>query len=188
MPVIRSRYARLMPILGLVLFAVTLSTTLLYFRDFFERLGEWGYAGALLIMALNNATIVFPGIGHAFLIASAQTLDPWVLGLVGGIGAGLGEITGYILGRSGRGAISEHRLYKRAQDMMRWTGPTLFVFAATPLPFDVAGVIAGTMRYPLLRFLFWTGLGKIVQTTLIAVGSYYAIGWLYRLFGFGVTE
>ncbi len=59
----------------------------------------------------------------------------------------------------------------------------MFVFAATPLPFDVAGVLAGTMRFPVWRFLLWAGLGKIVNTVGIAVASRYAIDWLQRLVG-----
>jgi membrane protein YqaA with SNARE-associated domain len=181
-------YRRLVPIVGIILFALTLSLLLLYFRECFERIGQWGYLGTLVIMAVNNATIVFPALGHAFLIASAQVLNPWLLGLFGGIGATIGELTAYVLGRSGHGMVADSAFYERARRMMKWTGAMLFVFAATPLPFDVAGVLAGAMRYPLWRFLLWSGLGKIVQTTSIAVGSYYAIGWLYRVFGFGMTD
>ena len=185
-PAASQRRTRWMQALGIVLFAVTLSLLLFVFRDFFESIGEWGYFGTLLVMLVNNATIIFPALGHAFLIALAgsQTLDPWLLGIAGGVGGALGELTGYVLGRTGHEAMASSRLYERAHRLMKWTGPTLFVFAATPLPFDLAGVLAGSMRYPVWRFMLWCSLGKIIQMCTITVASYYAIDWLYRFFGF----
>ncbi|MEX2598300.1 MAG: VTT domain-containing protein [Dehalococcoidia bacterium] len=184
----RVRHGPWLTAAGIFLFAGMLSLFLFVFRDFFDQLGQWGYPGTLLIMALNNATIVFPTLGHAFLIASAQVLNPWMLGIFGGVGAAIGELTGYALGRSGHGMVANKGPYLRLRRWMRWTGPVLFLFAATPLPFDLAGVLAGTMRYSVWRFLLWTMLGKIVQTTAIAVGSYYAIAFFYRWLGFGITD
>ena len=61
-------------------------------------------------------------------------------------------------------------------------GPTLLLFAATPLPVDIAGLVAGAVHYPVSRFLVWIGVGKIISTTAIALAGYYAIGWIQRIF------
>ncbi len=166
-----------------LVFALALSVVLLHFRKGLEGLGDLGYLGVAIIMLVNNATILLPAVGQAVLVASAQVLNPWLLGVAGGIGGAFGELTGYVLGRSGHGAIAESRLYHRVQQYMRWTGPVLFVFALTPLPFDVVGILAGTMRYPIWRFLFWTAIGKVLQMVILAVASYYAFGWVFRVFG-----
>ena len=182
----KRRYARYLPVLGMLAFSVLVAVLLLVVREPLEGLGDWGYAGAFLIMLINNATIILPAAGHALLVAAAQTLDPVLLGTVGGVGAALGELSGYVLGRTGRQVVAETGIYRRLRRYSgRMFGPALFVFAATPLPFDVAGIVAGTMRYSIWRFLAWAGLGKIVNTVGIVVAGHYTIGWLQRVVGAG---
>lgn len=163
-----------------------MTTVLLVFEDPLEPLGAWGYPGIFLVMLINNLTIFLPAVGHAFLLAAAQHLNPWLLGIIGGAGATLGELSGYIVGHHGGRMLIGRRLYDhyRSRRGVRgnFLGPTLMLFAATPLPMDIAGIIAGAVHYPVLRFLVWVGIGKIINTTLIALASYYAIDWIKRLF------
>ena len=181
---LKRRYARYLPVSGMLAFSVLIAVLLVRFGESVERLGDWGYAGAFLIMLINNATIILPAVGHALLVAAAQSLDPVLLGVIGGLGGTLGELTGYVLGMTGRRVVSGESLDRRLRRIPRKLfGPALFVFAATPLPFDVAGILAGTMRFPVWRFLLWAGLGKIVNTVGIVVAGYYAIDWLQRLVG-----
>lgn len=176
---------RYFPILAMLVVTVTFSVVLLVFREPLDRLGDFGYAGAFLIMVVSNATIVLPALGHAFVVATAQTLNPLWLGLVAGLGATLGELTGYVLGRTGHTAAGHYRVVRRLQGYSnrRFFGPVLFVFAASPLPMDVAGIVAGTSRYSVWRFVVWVGAGKILNTVLIATASYYTIDMLQMLFG-----
>ena len=182
---LNGRHARYLPVLGVLAFSVLVAALLVLFGESVERLGDWGYAGAFLIMLINNATIILPAVGHALLVAAAQALgDPVLVGVVGGLGGTLGELTGYVLGMTGRRVVSRESLDRRLGRIPRKLfGLALFVFAATPLPFDVAGILAGTMRYSVWHFLLWVGLGKIVNTVGIVVAGYYAIGWLQRLVG-----
>jgi membrane protein YqaA with SNARE-associated domain len=176
----------LLPLAGALALTVGISVGLVVYREPLGHLGNWGYPGAFLIMLVNNATVFLPALGHAFLAAAAQSLNPLLLGTVGGVGAALGELTGYALGRSGHRVLARTPLVRRLLRLRRrGLGPALFIFALTPLPFDVAGVIAGSMRYPIWRFLGWVCAGKILNTIAIAVASYYAIGWLSRLFRAG---
>ena len=57
----------------------------------------------------------------------------------------------------------------------------LFLFAATPLPFDVVGILAGTVRFPVWWFLLWVGAGKILNTIAIAMAARSTIAWLERI-------
>ena len=163
--------------------SIGVSVLLLAFPEPIDRLGGLGYAGAFLVMAVNNATILLPSLGHAFIVAAAQTLNPFLLGVAGGIGGGLGELTGYALGKAGYNVMGHYRAMQTIRRCSRGQhfGPVLFVFAATPLPMDVAGILAGASHYDIRRFMLWVGAGKVVNTILIAIASYYALGWLQRV-------
>jgi membrane protein DedA with SNARE-associated domain len=167
-----------------VLFSITVTAVLLYFRDSLGHMGDWGYLGVLLIQLVNNATIVFPAFGLAFIVALADTFNPFMMGLVGGVGAALGETTGYLVGMSGRHALEGGGLrYRRLNALaQRWGGATIFVFALTPLPFDLAGIWAGSVRYSFWTFLLLTGAGKVVQLTALGLAAFYSISWIERAF------
>ena len=180
----RSLRTRWLPFTAAVLFSIAVTAVLLYFRDTLGGMGDWGYLGVLLTQLVNNATIVFPAFGQAFIVALADTLNPFTMGLVGGAGAALGESTGYLVGMSGRhawagGGLRYGRLNALAQ---RWGGAAIFVFAATPLPFDVAGIWAGSVRYSFWKFLLLTGAGKVVQITALGLAAFYSISWMERVF------
>jgi membrane protein DedA with SNARE-associated domain len=79
--------------------------------------------------------------------------------------------------------VKENRFYLRFHGFtVRWGGPLLFLFALLPVPFDVAGIWAGTARYPLWRFLVYVGMGKVIKVTVVALVGYYSAGWLTSLF------
>ncbi len=182
----RSRASRYLPLLAMALFSVAVAVFLLLAQESLERLGDWGYAGAFAAMLVNNATIILPAVGQLIVAGLSASLNPVLLGVVGGVGGTIGELTGYVLGVTGRRIVSVENLDRRLRRIpKRLFGPTLFVFAVTPLPFDVAGIVAGTMRYPVGWFLLWVGAGKILNTIAIAVAARYTIAWLERVFSLG---
>ena len=182
----RSRAARYLPLLGMAVFSVLVATALLLAQDPLERFGDWGYAGAFVAMLVNNATIILPAAGQLIVAGLSASLNPVLLGVVGGVGGTIGELTGYALGVTGRRIVSAENRNRRLNRIpRRLFGPTLFLFAVTPLPFDVAGIVAGTMRFPVLWFLFWVGAGKVLNTIAIALAARYTIAWLQRVFGLG---
>ncbi len=169
----------------MLLFSLGLALLALELREPVSALGRWGYLGVFVVMIINSATIILPSVGYAVLAASTQALNPVLVGIVGGLGATIGETTSYFLGRTGRSAMAGTGLLQRLllRSEGRWVGPVLFVFAALPLPFDIASIYAGTIHYPLHRYLLWVCPGKVIKTIMLAVGSYYAIGWLERIMG-----
>ena len=182
----RSRAARYLPLLAMAVFSVLVAVALLLAQDLLEGLGDWGYAGAFVAMLVNNATIILPAAGQLIVAGLSASLNPVLLGVVGGIGGTIGELTGYALGVTGRRIVSAENLDRRLRRVpRRLFGPALFVFAVTPLPFDVAGIAAGTLRYPIWPFLLWVGAGKILNTIAIAVAARFTIAWLERVFGLG---
>ena len=79
-------------------------------------------------------------------------------------------MTGYAAGFGGRAVIEDQEVYARLEAwMQRRGGITILVLSVIPNPlFDLAGIAAGTLGYPLWRFLLIAWVGKTVKTTLVA--------------------
>ena len=168
---------------GALVISLAVVVLLIRYASFVDRLGDWGYVGVFLLQLINSATVVlFPVPGHAVIFAVSGTLNPLLIGLFGAAGAALGEITAYMAGRGGSSMVDESRWYKRLETTgERWRGWAIFVFAASPLPFDIAGVWAGAIRYPLGRFLLIVAAGKLILVTAIAIAGYYGVDVIENL-------
>lgn len=149
---------------------LALSASIYVFRDRFAELAAVGYPGIFLVSLLGNATIILPAPSLALVFAMGSALSPLGVGLAAGLGEALGELTGYAAGFGGRAAIEEGRTYRRLVAwMQRAGGPTIFVLSVIPNPiFDLAGLAAGTLRYPVWRFLLFCWLGKTIKTLVVA--------------------
>jgi len=150
-----------------------------------EELAGLGYFGAFVISLVANATIILPMPGLLILIALGAILNPVVVALVGAVGGALGEMSGYLAGLSGREVVAGNKMFTRAEAWMkRWGSLAVFAFALAPfLPLDVAGMVAGALRFPVWKFLVACFLGKAVLYIIwISVGAW---GWeaLLRFFG-----
>lgn len=139
-------------------------------RAYFERLGLYGYPAVLLISALGNAALFFPAPTFAVVLAAGGTLDPLMVGMIAGLGAALGEMTGFVIGKSGRCLVDQKPLYRRLEAFMRKSGPlAIFTLGLIPNPiFDLGGLIAGTLRMPAWHFLLAAWLGKSLRFWLMA--------------------
>ncbi len=168
---------------GALVVSIAVVVLLIRYASFVEALGDWGYFGVFLLQLINSATVVlFPVPGHAVIFAVSGTLNPFLIGVFGAAGAALGEITAYMAGRGGSSMVDGSRWYKRLETMgERWRGWAIFIFAATPLPFDIAGVWAGAIRYPLGRFLLIVAAGKLILVTAIAIAGYYGVDLIQDL-------
>jgi membrane protein YqaA with SNARE-associated domain len=63
--------------------------------------------------------------------------------------------------------------------MERRGGMLLFLVSIVPNPiFDVIGVAAGALRYPLWRFFVVVWAGKTIKFITFAYACSYSIGWL----------
>jgi membrane protein YqaA with SNARE-associated domain len=95
--------------------------------------------------------------------------SPYIVGLAGGIGAGIGEMTGYIVGRSGRDLLAKNKIYNRVEGWVkRWGWIAIFLMSIFPFLFDVVGIIAGAMRMPLWKFFLACWLGRTIVYVFVA--------------------
>jgi len=89
----------------------------------------------------------------------------------------LGEMTGYIAGYSGRSVAQRSRMYTRLEGWVVKRGfLAVFSFAFFPfLPLDLAGLVAGAMRFPVWKFLSACFLGKALLYILLLQSGVW--GW-----------
>ncbi len=133
---------------------------------------------AFLFATFGNTSvlIVFPYILIVYDIA--QYYPNWILlGIVSGLGAAVGEITSYIVGRligaSKKMKGSEmgekfHRIKMKFEEKPASIPITIFLFALTPLPDDAILVPMGMMKYPYWKSIPPCTLGKTILCTIIA--------------------
>lgn len=142
-----------------------------------DELSRYGYLGGFLISILLNATIILPA-GNFLVLAALATLvpSPTLLGLVGGFGAAIGEMTGYLAGYSGRAMVGNSPRWMRLEGWVnRWGGLAIFALSIVPFAFDIVGIIAGVLRLPLWKFFLTCWWGRTILYVVIAWGG--ALGW-----------
>ena len=176
------RRLRLVRVLTAVAIVVALGAAL-FFRDHLEDLGRYGYVAVFLVGLISNATLILPVPGLAVSSVLGGVFNPWIVGLVAGVGQALGELTGYMAGYSGQSWVDEHPRYRR---LVGWTQQygvfAIFLMALLPNPlFDVAGMAAGVLRLPVWKFLLSCAAGKVIKNILFAMAGSYGIGALFEL-------
>ena len=166
----------IVPLLTLLL-VVAITVIIFLNRDRVYEFGNLGYLGAFFISLVSNASIVLPTPSLLLLFALGAAFNPILVGVVGGVGGAIGELSGYVAGYSGRGIALNSKWFTRAEMWMkRWGTLTVFVFSLLPiLPFDAAGVAAGSLRFPIGKFLLACFLGK--SLLYIAMALFGAWGW-----------
>ncbi|MFW9909882.1 MAG: VTT domain-containing protein [Candidatus Thorarchaeota archaeon] len=149
-----------------------------------------GYPGAFLVSLIGNVTILipFPYIAVIFLLGGAKAglggpffFDPWLLGIIGGIGATIGEMTGYLLGRVGSGLVNRDQsggFLRFAQKYPRATPVVLWFLALTPFPDDVLVIPLGIAKYPWRKVLIPQLIGKTMFLSIIAWAGHLGLYWI----------
>ncbi len=173
------------PLLALLLVIVISVVLFVYGRNpqIVAELKGYGYLGAFLISLIGNGTVLLPGIVlpilsglGAVLYQAAGLISPVIVGLAGGAGAAIGEIVGYMAGYAGRGIVGNNKLYQRlVGGVRRWGTIAIFVFALVPLFFDLVGLAAGVLRFPLWKFVLICWLGRSLLYVVYVVLA--ALGW-----------
>ena len=92
-------------------------------------------------------------------------------------------MTGYLAGYGSKGVTRKSRYYLRVHRIVeRRGGLALFVLAVVPNPlFDIGGIAAGSLRYPISRFILWVGLGKLLKFIVVAYACRQSISWIVDL-------
>lgn len=157
------RLLALLTVIGISVFVFSI-------RERAQEFAAYGYAGIFLIALLANATVLLPAPGLAVVFTMGGVFHPLGVGLAAATGGALGELSGYLAGFSGQGAMERSATYNRIQPwVQKWGGWAILVLAAIPNPaFDLAGVAAGVLKMPLWKFLLFSWAGQLIKMTFFA--------------------
>ena len=153
-----------------------------------DRFATFGYAGVFFANLASTATVFIPvpgltAAGQALILTQGDIQNPIIVGLLGGTGMALGEVTAYAAGAAGsevarEGKIEMPRLIRPiARPLVRWIDwlmahygfATLLVLSAVPNPaFELAGLTAGAVRMRFWRFMVAVLIGKNIRGLLLA--------------------
>lgn len=155
------------------LVVIGLSIFIYSIRDRASELAIYGYPGIFLLAFLAYATVFLPAPGVAVIFTMGAVFHPIGVALAAGTGAALGELTGYMAGFSGQTIVERAKIHDRLSRWMKANGPlTILLMAAVPNPFfDMVGVIAGVLKMPLIKFLFWCWIGEIIKMAIFAMAG-----------------
>ena len=158
-----ARIMALFVVVGLSIFIFTI-------RDRAQELAIYGYPGIFVISFLAYATVLLPAPGVAVVFTMGSIFNPLGVALAAGTGAALGELSGYLAGFSGQAVVERVEMYERLTRWMKKNGSlTVFILAAIPNPFfDLAGVAAGSLKMPVLRFFLFCWMGEIIKMGIFA--------------------
>ncbi len=149
------------------------------------QLEGYGYPGIFIISILSNATVLIPAPGLVVVFSMGTRFNPLWVGIFAGLGATIGELSGYLAGFSGQAIIENRKLYERMVTWMKKNGPlTVVSLAFIPNPvFDLTGIAAGALKMPIWKFLFWAMIGKIIKMLLTAYAGagLFSIPWLNEI-------
>ena len=139
-----------------------------------------GYTSIFFLSFIAAALIFLPVSALASVcVAVVVDLNPFVVAVVAASAESIGELTGYLAGMGGKAIFDRNRFYLRFKNLFsRYASLTLLIGSAIPNPlFDVMGVAAGSILYPVKRFLLLVFIGKVVKFTWVGLGSYYGATW-----------
>lgn len=162
-------------------FSIGIAIVIYATRDVVQKYAQYGYLGVFIISVLGNATLIFPAPSFT-VVAFGAVLNPYLVGVLAGCGAAVGEMTGYTLGLGISPDLDEGAsiagLGEKEMKWLRWLRPkfqrwgaiVIFVLAAIPNPiFDMGGILAGMARMAWWKFLLAAVLGKTVRFILLSV-------------------
>jgi membrane protein YqaA with SNARE-associated domain len=146
-----------------------------------EWLASFGYKGIFLISLINSVSpIAGPSQIATFFVASK--LNPLWVGVIGGTGGAIGELTGYLFGYFFRASLSEES-ERKFERLRNWrfirisrerSFVPLFVLASIPNPFfDPISALAGSLRITFARYFAPVLLGRTLRHVVIAYAGYY---------------
>ena len=178
----------LQPVLSLVVVAAV-SIGLFWLTkshpEVIDRFETLGYVGVFVVSLISCATVVLPIPGVFAFIPLITQFDPVLVGVVGAAGGAIGEITGYMAGYGGQGLARRGKLYSRIEAWMKRHGSWVIFLVSTLFLVDVAGVVAGALRFPVWKFMVLMWMGKTIKYVAVMLAVSWGWGIIARLLGAG---
>jgi membrane protein YqaA with SNARE-associated domain len=172
-----------------------------YWREI-AVLSEYGYLGIFIIAFIAGSSIPTPISYLLVTFTMGGILSWWLVGLCGGVGAGIGGTLVFLLGRGGRRifpGFKDLSAEDRARDrfsnkfgdrFIGWAQKrgsiVVFVMSAMLNPvFAPMAIAMGAMRFRAPKFLIMCVLGNTLKALLIAYLGHLGVGSILRWLGGG---
>lgn len=142
-------------------------------QEFFQGLEGSVYIGSFLLAFFTNFTVAVPIPYNPIILQMMETTSmPWLVAITTAAGATLGETSGFLAGRAGKGTFEGTKfanwMTKQLSHPVR-AFVVLFLISAPPFPaFDVAGVVSGAVGVPAKVFYPAVFLGRLTRFLLFA--------------------
>lgn len=170
-------------ILGLI-FVLFVIFVAWFYRSEIENYAATGYLGVLIACIASTSTILLPAPGILVVIQYAQIFNPVIVTILGGIGTALGELIGYLLGRSGNKIVNINTQKKVFSWFSKKPILTVFLFSLIPLPvFDVVGIFSGVTKQNPIKFFLACFCGKTIKMALYVIAYNYAKDAISQIIG-----
>jgi membrane protein YqaA with SNARE-associated domain len=141
------------------------------------------YLSVFVASLIANLTIIAPvPFAIVIIITAATKFNPWIIALCAATGGAIGELSGYYAGRLGKKIAIPDSIFAYHQ-IEGWVNKygfwAIMVIAFQPIiPFDIGGLIAGTAKMPLYKFLPALWLGKFPKYLLFAYAGIGVVNFL----------
>jgi membrane protein YqaA with SNARE-associated domain len=141
------------------------------------------YISVFTASLIANLTIIAPvPFAIVIIITAASRFNPWIIALCAATGGTIGELSGYYAGLLGKkiaipdSIVAYHKIEGWINKYGFWA---IMVIAFQPvIPFDIGGLIAGTAKMPLYKFMPALWLGKFPKYLLFAFAGIGVINFL----------
>jgi membrane protein YqaA with SNARE-associated domain len=168
---------------------------------FYDKIGLFGlYVGVFIISTFGNFTVIFP-VPYTFALFAVATIpgaNVFLIGLSGAMGATIGELSAWAIGKSSQEALGESEKIQRMKKYVDrgWAPVLIFIFAATPLPDDAFLIVLGFANYKFKKIFPWMFIGKFCLCAFNAAIPIWLMNipmngefgtWLFNLYNAGVT-
>ena len=131
-------------------------------KGFMQKCMPLTLLGLLLTCFVMNSTVLIPSSSLLVVLEYSYVLNPLCVILVGAIGASLGELTGYMVGVEGGSIV---RRFKKVSKIANFRKHSFWRITSFPI-FDIAGIVAGSIRINTLKFLLASFIGKTAKMSI----------------------
>ena len=141
------------------------------------------YLTVFLTFLVSNLTLFTPlPLAMTVLVTSSLLWNPGIIGLIAALGASIGELSGYFAGMLGRKIFIRENFMcslnsrlcntRLSHDVQQYGPLAVGILSAQPiLPFDVAGIIAGSLKMNIIKFFVALLIGKTLKYVLVAYSA-----------------
>jgi len=181
----------------IVALTIAFCVAVIYYWGYINHLQNYGYLGPFLFGFIAGSSIPLPLPYLVVTFTFGGVLNPALVGVASGLGAGIGGTLVYLFGRGGRRLLPQLGFLSpdpdkppsprvaRFHDWAHRKGSVVvFIMSAMLNPaFAPMAITMGALRFRLLKFFLWCSAGNIVKSLFIAYCGYFGLGTLLRWLG-----